>query len=669
MKDMYLNSRKLMGGWNASSKKKGRSNILGSNMLSDVASVPNITGLSFKQAMGIKTKMRGGPSQKQYLRSVKRKPTADRMISYFTDTDGDLVPNALDCFSMDSRKHGFITKLRNAVTGQGWREDKQVSGAARTAMEQKAERGEAVRNVQSQIIEQERQKQFDELERKEKMHEDVERYNKQVTEREQPEDLRAEAWQNRIDREKSKAQYERPGESLEEIKRKENMRKAAEKRYKKEIDEADKSIDEYEDYKKSPEFKLGSNKDDELFKKMQKEIGEEKVAKDKLKQASQWQGERTKEFKENIQKSKAQHKRPEKVVEEKVEPDTLWGTVAQNVGKKFSKKVYDVRSGASRMTGYLFEKEDVAEAMKERESARLKQRAEKAGLDPKKLRKLEERRRGYKEIQVPIKDKSGRITGYNSEKVPISSADRMTTDTFKELVGSQISGKQKEKAKLRGLESLEKKELMMRGLDAARKAEFSKLNIQRTRMERQRLSQAQGGFGFGSSGQNAMSGSTFGGTSWPYSESNSFYGQSTSSARETQMTNVSNILPGYIPKPSSGRFDSSAPKFTYKKDVKSFTRKTSRVKKGDKLQIGKSSMPSTKKRAGSAFPWTKPMKGWSRVYEGSGRTVGRGKKKKSNAGIKSFYTQVKPKKMSFQPYVSTYELKGITPKGKKMRML
>jgi len=97
----------------------------------------------------------------------------------------------------------------------------------------------------------------------------------------------------------------------------------------------------------------------------------------------------------------------------------------------------------------------------------------------------------------------------------------------------------------------------------------------------------------------------------------------------------SNSLPGYLPEPSSGRFDSSAPKFTYKRQVGSFTRKISRVRKGDVLQIGKSSSPSVKKRKGSAYPWTKPMQNWERVYVGKGKFVGKGRTKRSSTHKKN----------------------------------
>ena len=112
-----------------------------------------------------------------------------------------------------------------------------------------------------------------------------------------------------------------------------------------------------------------------------------------------------------------------------------------------------------------------------------------------------------------------------------------------------------------------------------------------------------------------------------------------------------------IAKPTQAKFDPNAPKFVYQQDVGSFTRKTQRVRADDELEVGQESRPSFKKRSTSQFPATKPMKGWKRVFVGRGKTVGRGRRKKTKKGLSKYYRKfvaAKVKPLGFTPFVSTY---------------
>jgi hypothetical protein len=121
----------------------------------------------------------------------------------------------------------------------------------------------------------------------------------------------------------------------------------------------------------------------------------------------------------------------------------------------------------------------------------------------------------------------------------------------------------------------------------------------------------------------------------------------------------SNLPSPGLPKPirKTPLYDVNAPKFVYKRNVDSFTRKTDRVVKGDDLEIGKPSMPSKKKSKNSLYPWTKPMQGWERIYVGSGRTVSKGRRKKGGRTWVQSEGYVKPMKRGFSPYAKTYPLK------------
>ena len=102
-----------------------------------------------------------------------------------------------------------------------------------------------------------------------------------------------------------------------------------------------------------------------------------------------------------------------------------------------------------------------------------------------------------------------------------------------------------------------------------------------------------------------------------------------------------------------GYYDPNAPKFRYERDIFNFTRKTSRVRKGDELSLFEESKPSTSKREGSRYPWTKPMPGWKRVFVGRGRWIQKGRHKRTTKP--SYAAQgVKPPRRKFMKYPRTY---------------
>jgi hypothetical protein len=108
-------------------------------------------------------------------------------------------------------------------------------------------------------------------------------------------------------------------------------------------------------------------------------------------------------------------------------------------------------------------------------------------------------------------------------------------------------------------------------------------------------------------------------------------------------------------------YDANKPRFMYIKKHGNLTRKTDRVRSGDDLQVGKASVPSFEKRDSALYPWTKPMVGWERVYEGKGAYSGKGRKPASMGN----YNEIRPKygsktmkyhppKRKFTPFVRTY---------------
>ena len=252
-----------------------------------------------------------------------------------------------------------------------------------------------------------------------------------------------------------------------------------------------------------------------------------------------------------------------------------------------------------------------------------------------------------------------------------------------------------EKKSILGELSLKDKETATKKTQLKHQDEYAKLqiamskeNIGLTRIKAQ-SERARAGLGIAQAGtemerirqyKQAQMGGSFGGLSgfmitgqqerpmpgWGQNDKPSATGGETSA----MIGNIIPYEPKYIPKPVSlgqptGRFDPEAPKFVYRKKAGAFTRKSTRVTAEEKgtLMPGMVSQPSTKKRAGSMYPWTKPMKGWERIYAGKGKHIkkGRPKKGKSKFGV----TATKPPKMPFSPFVSTY---GITlPKIKKQK--
>jgi len=102
------------------------------------------------------------------------------------------------------------------------------------------------------------------------------------------------------------------------------------------------------------------------------------------------------------------------------------------------------------------------------------------------------------------------------------------------------------------------------------------------------------------------------------------------------------------------RYTLSAPRFIYVKKFGSFARKTSRLNVEDSPRVGVASNTryDPKKIGAGNYPYTKPMKGFDRVFVGYGpyRGKGRHKKGKNNSAFKSF----KVKHQGWAPYISTY---------------
>ena len=109
-----------------------------------------------------------------------------------------------------------------------------------------------------------------------------------------------------------------------------------------------------------------------------------------------------------------------------------------------------------------------------------------------------------------------------------------------------------------------------------------------------------------------------------------------------------------LPKVRKGYYDGSAPKFRYLKDPFSFTRKTTRVSRGEELSLGEVSTPSQTTRGSSKFPWTKPMQGWKRVFAGYGQWRAKGRKSRKKQGIvAATVPKVRPKR-KFMKNPATY---------------
>jgi hypothetical protein len=81
------------------------------------------------------------------------------------------------------------------------------------------------------------------------------------------------------------------------------------------------------------------------------------------------------------------------------------------------------------------------------------------------------------------------------------------------------------------------------------------------------------------------------------------------------------------PLPEPARYNPEAPKFVYRRDPSSFTRKSNRVTADDELAYNQESVPSFEKNKDSEYPSTKPMRGWKRVYVGKGRVTNPGRRK------------------------------------------
>ena len=112
---------------------------------------------------------------------------------------------------------------------------------------------------------------------------------------------------------------------------------------------------------------------------------------------------------------------------------------------------------------------------------------------------------------------------------------------------------------------------------------------------------------------------------------------------------ISEVLTG-------GMYDCNAPKFTYRRNVRSFDRKTNRTVKGTILNIGGVSPASKKKQKGQKFPHTRPMIGWERVFAGRGRFIKRGHRRKSKMNQRILSNNLtKFRAPKFTKWVNTYD--------------
>ena len=107
-----------------------------------------------------------------------------------------------------------------------------------------------------------------------------------------------------------------------------------------------------------------------------------------------------------------------------------------------------------------------------------------------------------------------------------------------------------------------------------------------------------------------------------------------------------------LPKPEPAY--SMEPKFVYRRNVKSFTRKSNYVNKDTNLVLNKAVKQNFSKQSGKEYPSTKPMVGWEKVYVGSGRVKGKVYGRKSKNKLVNDVI-IKPKKARFEKFVGTYK--------------
>jgi len=595
--------------------------------------------------IGMKTKpirVFKNTSQKKYL-----KMTTGMQTRRFFDNDKDGVINGLDCFSRDSSRHGPITWLQEKYASYRLRRaerqttpSKEYGPVKYRSIDERSEEQRA-QEIEERKVNLERIQDKRDLEKQTK-------YAKQYL-------------QEGVD-EESKKEKEELIKKRKELMEKESMQRAIQNQ---EVDKWNKGVKEekkreegierkkffgeaYIEEKEEKERKIRREKQEKItyLRKRKKEYeSAETITPAKRKKINEWD-ERIKDLHHSIDE---RDKRPE---------PGLYGKAKANVGEIYKDTKRDIKYGAHKMFGHIFQEEGARKEMRRRDLDESIESDIALGY------KLSDRLSpdDYKKYQGRI-DKLKNIYN-NKDKGP------KLSDTQKRDLSGRTKTLLKEIKRGSGDfdEDIKRKKIQERqqSLYALRNIGLSKLTMEKTKLERARLSEYKQHSQSSGSGGSSLSGFMFGGSQQQPQQ----FGRS-----EPQQT--TEYKPMFdLPKPTSSHFDPEAPKFVYRRKVGAKSRKSARFtsKSGfgilnqPEMKIDKKGkiVKETQMGKRGKYPSTKPMIGWERIYVGKGRAVGKGRKKKTKFGADSLFKdspfqemtkKTKAKPLGFSPFVKTYKWK------------
>jgi len=122
--------------------------------------------------------------------------------------------------------------------------------------------------------------------------------------------------------------------------------------------------------------------------------------------------------------------------------------------------------------------------------------------------------------------------------------------------------------------------------------------------------------------------------------------------------NRGNFVPIYSNSLPVDNYKADAPKYVYKRNYLSKTRKTTRsIKAAEPFYVGSSVIAPFQHSAKTEHPYTKPMLGWDRVFVGFGRVSRKGRPSRSKNYLKLYSTDksyVTSNRPRFTKWATTY---------------
>lgn len=690
-------------------------------------------------------------NQKDYLRSIRYKKFDTRMLSMFSDYDGDLVINGLDCKGLNRNEHGFFQKAANWVRGRGFQEGMSAETTKpadehNLYLEQK-EQETALKEYQNQFLDDEyavvNQPKLPTAEEQKIAFEEYKKeFRKEYkTSGKNPafdKDTGTSAiprirtglrfsphkdpWYDEEEYKKSKVYIDKENEPskfqkevTEEIgqkfytagqktiiKKLEEKALGVEKKIDTKLDKGvkymakipgkikEKVQEAYEEYTESPEYEqtvktrygFGKHEEkiDRSFKEQLDKLNEQiedsgafnKEYQTRLNKKSEWTStQKTKDWKDIFKKKPKENisgeyektkegyaKFKERVIhpEGKSKPGTkIFENLWENVKQDFSEAKGKAERTHSKWMGYRFETPEDREKLKMQDVLAENERIEKSlrrqlgelnphdyAIQEKRLNKIigqgnqlseGDYNKLLKSSQADIRYMAGK---YVTEKRLVKESERQQT------------------LNLRREQELSRLNLSLMGLRGEAEAARLRQNISyANRYKKTWYGVGKSNIGIiGSRSQGQpMIGVIKAPQNVPGSARLTAYMYTTRKQESIPRRTYVSMLPALNEQQSRGRYDPNAPKFVYRQQYGSFTRKSNKLMAGQNPMPGEVVQPSFESKG--MYPKTKPLMNYQRIYVGKGKFVKRGRPKKRASS--SFIAQTANKRPRFYEYTDTYK--------------